>query len=298
MSRLLTSLPWLLMLLATTVLAHEFWLEIPGSFRLPASGGTRNLHLFSGQDFRGEKWPGKAQRVRHLARYGPILTDSANLTPRQAGPADSLTTSILFQQPGTHLVTLQTTAAFIRLPASQFNAYLTEEGLTETLNLRRVRHQDTAAGREAYRRCAKTLVQVGPASAAAAPADTAFRRVLGWPLELVPEQNPYRLKGGAALTVRVLRAGLPVAGALVQAWERQPGGLSTRHFSLRTNKSGRLLLRLSGPGPYLLASVQMVPTPRPAPANIPPADIPPADWLSTWASLTFAGPAAPLAARP
>ncbi|MEJ7658181.1 MAG: hypothetical protein WKG07_00410 [Hymenobacter sp.] len=31
--------------------------------------------------------------------------------------------------------------------------------------------------------------------------------MLGLPLELVPEQNPYRLRPGAALTVRVLRQG-------------------------------------------------------------------------------------------
>ena len=291
-ARLFTTL-LLLVLLASAALAHEFWLEIPGSFRLPTTGGTRSLHLFSGQNFRGEKWPGNARRIQHLVRYGPTPADSADLTPRQpGGTADSLATSIFFQQPGTHLVALQTTAAFIQLPAAKFTAYLTEEGLTDALNLRRVRHQDTAIGREAYRRCAKTLVHVGPAPALPTPADTAFRRVLNCPLELVPEQNPYRLKAGAALTVRVLRAGQPVAGALVQAWERQPAGQPARHFSLRTNKSGRLLLRLSGSGPYLLACVNMVPMPRPG-----PADLPAADWLSTWASLTFAGPATPLTDR-
>ena len=87
-------------------------------------------------------------------------------------------------------------------------------------------------------------------------------------------------------------AGQPAAGAQVQLWQRQPAGQPTRHSVLRTNKNGRLLLRLSGPGPYLLAAVVMIPMPRPAPAAMPPAD-----WLSTWASLTFAGPAAPLTGR-
>lgn len=285
MRRLLLSCLALVLLAATATLAHEFWLELPGSFRVPV-GGTRSLHLFSGESFRGAKWPGKAGRVRRLVRYGPTPSDSADLTPRTPGPTDSLATAIRFLQPGTHLVALATTAAFIRLPAAKFTAYLKEEGLDDALNLRRVRRQDTAAGREAYRRCAKTLVQVGPALAlSAAPADTAFRRVLGWPLELVPEQNPYRLRAGAALTVRVLRAGQPVAGGQVQVWERQPAGLPARHLTLHANQSGRLLLRLSGPGPYLLAAVEMIPMPRPAPAEMPLAD-----WLSNWASLTFAGP--------
>lgn len=274
-----------LLLAATATLAHEFWLELPGSFRVPA-GGTRSLHLFSGESFRGAKWPGKAGRVRRLVRYGPTPSDSADLTPRAPGPTDSLATAIHFARPGTHLVALATTAAFLRLPAAKFTAYLKEEGLDDALNLRRVRRQDTAAGREAYRRCAKTLVQVGPAPTVPTPADTTYRRVLGWPLELVPEQNPYRLRPGAALTVRVLRAGQPVAGAQVQVWERQPAGLPAHHLTLHANQNGRLLLRLSGPGPYLLAAVEMTPMPRPAPAGMPLAD-----WLSNWASLTFAGPA-------
>lgn len=269
---------------ATTTLAHEFWLEIPG-FRLPAGGGTRSLHLFTGQNFTGSKWAGKASRIQRLVRFGPGAADSTNLTPPNPSPADSLATRLAFAAPGTHLVSLQTSAAFIKLPAAQFTAYLQEEGLSKALYLRRVRHQDTTAGREAYRRCAKTLVQVGPALAGM-PADTAFRRVLGLPLELVPEQNPYLLKAGASLTVRVLRARQPAPGAQVQVWERQPGSLPPRHFTMRANQNGRLLLRITNPGPYLLAAVEMVPMPRPAPAQMPAAD-----WLSTWASLTFAGPA-------
>ena len=89
---------------------------------------------------------------------------------------------------------------------------------------------------------------------------------------------------GKALTVRVLRAGRPAAGAAVQVWQRQPGGLPTTHFTTRANQNGRVLLRLSGPGPYLLATVDMTA----APAQLRDR----ADWQSTWASLTFAGPPA------
>ena len=285
MKRLSTLLlPALLLTLATTALAHEFWLEIPG-YRVP-TGATRGLRRFSGENFAGEKWTGKARRVVQLVRFGPLPADSTDLTPQQPGPTDSLAGSIRFERPGIHLVILHTNAAFIQLPAAKFTAYLREEGLTDALNLRHVRGQDTAIGREAYRRCAKTLVQAGPSTGPAAAADTAYRRILGAPLELVPEQNPYRLKPGGTLTVRVLRAGQPVAGALVQLWQRQPAGQATRRTVLRANKNGRLLLRLSGPGPYLLACVEMVPMPQPAPTGMPPAD-----WLSTWASLTFAGAA-------
>ncbi|RZK20178.1 MAG: DUF4198 domain-containing protein, partial [Hymenobacter sp.] len=125
------------------------------------------------------------------------------------------------------------------------------------------------------------------------PADTTYRRALGLPLELVPEQNPYYLRPGAALTVRVLHLGQPVPGALVQVWDASPPAATKpgtivappSHFSTRANNSGRVLLRVPGIGPYLVAVSLM----EAAPAGL----ISRADWLSTWATLTFAGPATP-----
>ena len=280
-SSLRVTVLWMLGLSAT---AREFWLEAP-RFRLPASGGTRHLRLFTGENFRGEKWAGKARRVLRLVRYGPAPTDSTDLTPAPGiAPTDTFRTAFRFAQPGTHVVLLRSTNSFLELPAEQFTAYLREEGLDYVLRLRQERDQQGTPGRETYRRCAKTLVQVGEAAATPAASDSACRRVYGLPLELVPEQNPYRLTADKALTVRVLRAGRPAVGAAVQVWQRQPGGLPTTHFTTRANQNGRVLLRLSGPGPYLLAAVDMTA----APAKLRDR----ADWQSTWASLTFAGPPA------
>jgi uncharacterized GH25 family protein len=118
--------------------------------------------------------------------------------------------------------------------------------------------------------------------------------VLGLPLELVPEQNPYRLRPGAALTVRVLRHGQPVPSAQVQVWQvstpdsKPTAGPAVTHFATFSNAQGRVLLRLAGAGPYLLATVRMENAP---PALALPGPTARPDWLSTWASLTFGGPA-------
>ena len=261
----------LLLLAASTALAHEFWLELP-SFRLKP-GDSARLGLFVGDNFAGARWTTDPRKVRRLVRYGPAPADSTDLTP-----PDTLRPTVTFARPGTHLLVLSSADSFLELPGAAFTAYLREEGLEFALRRRHEEGHDSLPGRETYRRRAKALVQVGEAGA-----DTTYRRVLGLPLELVPEQNPYRLQLGQALTVRVLRAGKPAAGALVQVWQRQPGGQPTTHFRTRANQSGRLLLRVSGPGPYLLAAVEM----SPAPASLRAR----ADWQSTWASLTFAGPA-------
>ncbi|HEX8507597.1 MAG TPA: DUF4198 domain-containing protein [Hymenobacter sp.] len=275
-----------LFFLGTSALAHEFWLEAP-RFRLQP-GQTMNVHTLVGENFKGDPWTTKATKVLRLVRYGPAPADSTDLTPAAGvAEADTFRTAFIFSQPGTHVVLLRSTNSFLQLPADQFTAYLREEGLDYALQLRQENGQTATPGRETYRRCAKTLVQVGEAANTPAASDSACRHVYGLPLELVPEQNPYRLAADKSLTVRVLRAGKPAFGAAVQVWQRQPNGLPTTHFTTRANQNGRILLRLSGPGPYLLAAVDMTA----APAKLRDR----ADWQSTWASLTFAGP--PAAAR-
>jgi hypothetical protein len=270
----------------TVALAHEVWLEAP-RFRLQP-GEVLHVRAFVGQNFAGGPWTSKATKVYRLLRFGPTPADTANLTPRNAAETDTFRTAFTFAQPGTHVVLLQSTSSFIELPAAQFTAYLREEGLDYALKLRQENEETTKPGREAYSRCAKTLLQVGDPALVPLAADSACRHAYGLPLELVPEQNPYRLAADKALTVRVLRGGRPAFGAAVQVWQRQPGGLPTTHYTTRANQNGRILLRLSGPGPYLLATVDM----RPAPPRLRER----ADWQSTWASLTFAGP--PAALRP
>jgi hypothetical protein len=284
MTKLLRLLPFLV--LTTTALAHEFWLEAP-RFRLQP-GQTVHVHTLIGADFKGEPWTTKAAKIQRLVRYGPTPADTTNLTPKAFTETDTFRTGFAFAQPGTHVVLLRSTNSFIELPAEQFTAYLREEGLDYALKLRQESDQMAKPGRETYRRCAKTLIQVGDAAATSTVTDSACRHVYGLPLELVPEQNPYRLAADKALTVRVLRAGKPAFGAAVQVWQRQPGDLPTTHYTTRANQNGRILLRLSGPGPYLLAAVDM----SVAPTKLRDR----ADWQSTWASLTFAGP--PATVRP
>ncbi|MGI4737562.1 MAG: DUF4198 domain-containing protein [Janthinobacterium lividum] len=271
----------------TAALAKDFWLQ-PTSYRV-AVGAAVPVRLLVGTGLAGETWPRPTRRTQRFVRLGP--TDSTDLRP--ALLADSVAPLATCPSPGTHVLVLVSAPAFVELPAAEFTAYLREAGLDAALLYRRQQGQSTTTpGREAYRRCAKALVlaTLGPHDAPT-PADTAYRRVLGLPLELVPEQNPYRLRAGAALTVRVLRAGQPVPGALVQVWDASPlaGGqpLATpsvpSHFATRANNNGRALLRLPGRGPYLVAASVI----EAAPAALASR----ADWLSTWATLTFAGPA-------
>ncbi|WBO82906.1 DUF4198 domain-containing protein [Hymenobacter yonginensis] len=263
-------------LLGGTTLAREFWLQ-PAQFFV-APGTSLALRVFVGENFTGERWAGKSSRVTRLTHFAP--SGPHDLLPA-ATTADTLHAALTFQEPGTHLVALATNNTSSTLEASQFNTYLKQQGLDYILLERQKRGTLNQPGREAYRRCATTLVQAG--APAALDTARAWSRPTGLPLELVPEQNPYTLKAGASLTVRVLAEGLPQAGQLVQVWQRSPGQ-PVRISKLYSNQNGRVLLRLSGAGTFMLSTVRMV-----------PATLPEADWQSTWASLSFGF--RPLAAR-
>ena len=273
MPRLLALL--LLLLAPAALLAGEFWLEAP-RLRL-APGDTLALRPQVGDQFVGHPWPGGPAKIQRLTRYGPAPADSAALLP-----ADTL--RVAFARPGLHLLALQTTETVAELPGPAFDAYLQAQGLSRPLAQRAAAEQAAAPGREAYRRCATTLLQVGDPATQPRSLDTTALRPHGLPLALVPEQNPYRLAPGRSLTVRLWQAGQPVAGGLVQVWQRQPAGLPPTRFATRTNAAGRIIIKLPGPGPYLLAAVAMQPA--------PPALRARAEWQSVWASLTFGGPAA------
>ncbi len=289
----------LFLLTAPVALAQQLWLQ-PAGFRV-AVGTAVPVQVVLGDNFTGHAWPRPTRRVRRFVRYGPAgLADSTDLRP--ALLADSLAPTLRCATPGTHLLALTSRLAYLELPAAEFTAYLRAEGLGYALRQRQEAGEAaTKPGREAYQRCAKALVLAtsGP-HLPSAGADTAFRRVLGLPLELVPEQNPYRLRPGAALTVRVLCYGQPVPGAQVQVWQLAPPAAkqnstpSVTHFATFSNAQGRVLLRLAGAGPYLLAAVRM----ENAPLTLTLASAPARpDWLSSWASLIFGGPADNTASR-
>ncbi|OWP62001.1 hypothetical protein CDA63_16355 [Hymenobacter amundsenii] len=265
------ALLFLLLLATTTVLAREFWLA-PVRFWVEP-GAAVHLQRLVGDNFAGTAWPGRNARLTAFRHYAPgqpptdLLTDAAPAT-------DTIQSTVALRQPGTHLVTLETGNVLATLPGAQFTAYLREEGFNYALAQREQRGQTNEPGRETYRRCAKTLVQAGHYSAA----DTArtWGRPVGLALELVPEQNPYGLSPGAALTVRVLVTGRPVAGQLVRLWQHGSRGpaLLTKLYS---NQNGRVLLHLPTPGEYLISAVRL----EAASATTE------ADWQSTWSTLTF-----------
>ena len=176
-----------------------------------------------------------------------------------------------FAKPGTYVIAMQTTPAESDLPALRYNSYATEEGLTPALDLRTRTGQTNANGREIYSRRVKALIQVGASS----EVQRQVTRPVGLSLEIVPERDPYLLKHGETLPVRVLFQGRPLAGALVKLTNLD---YDTRPVEMhRSDAAGRTAFTVPDHGAWLVNVIWT----KPIQGN------PKADFETTFSSLTF-----------
>jgi uncharacterized GH25 family protein len=83
--------------------------------------------------------------------------------------------------------------------------------------------------------------------------------VLGYPAELVPLDNPYQLKRGGMLRIRVLFDGQPVGNQAVVAGGRGAGGTAIAPVSLRTDVDGIVSVPLSAAGRWYVKCARMRP---------------------------------------
>lgn len=246
---------------APPLLAHDLWIE-PTSFLLQP-GRIVGVRLRVGMDLAGDPVP----RVPDLVNQFVVASasDRKTVLGRAGGdPAGLLRATT----PGLQVIGYYSNPSRLELPAEKFNPYLMEEGLDSILALRARRNETANKARELYSRCAKSLIVSGSTS------EMEGDRRLGFPLELVAERNPYALRAGEDLPVRLVYENRPLAGALIVAMNRAdlPGRILAR-----SDRDGRVLLRLRPGGMWLVKAVHMIPAP--AGSN--------ADWVSFWASLTF-----------
>ncbi len=249
----------LILLFATHATAHEFWIE-PASPRQDP-GALQRFALRVGEAFRGEPVARSAGMLKRFELIGPDGAAQPILGTEGMEPAGLARPAA----PGLWLAVLESPGAYVELPPAKFEAYLRDEGLESIVVERETRGERAKNGREKFRRCAKALITVGTP-----PADDAgATRVVGLPLELVPDRTP----GRGALEFTVLCEGRPLARALVTAAAKDDPSLAV---SRRTDAAGRVRFDIARGGPWLVTTVHMVRAQDAA-----------ADWISFWASFRF-----------
>jgi uncharacterized GH25 family protein len=245
-----------------TVTAHDMWIE-PTSFR-PDAGKIIGLRLRVGQDLLGDPIAYDRALIEQFVGIDAAGARKPVVGRDGADPAGLLRVAAA----GLHIIGYKSNPSPLVLSQAKFDQYLKEEGLERIAELRARQKHTTSEVREVYARCAKSLLFSG------APQDAASDRAVGLTLELVALKNPYALRPGDDLPVSLTYEGRPLSGALVVAMNRTNPAAK---IMARTDKNGRVNLKLTGTGMWMIKAVHMIPAP--AGTN--------ADWASFWASLTF-----------
>lgn len=259
--RVLAPVAAILLGMAATARAHDFWIE-PSSFT-PTPGEGVTLRLLVGERFAGESVPRSDAMIARFVIAGP----EGESEVRGAEGADPAGIALV-EKPGLHVVGYRSRTTAIEIEAGKFESYLATEGLERVSALRAARGESDQPGRERYSRNARALLAAGDAAAGGADAP------LGFTLELVAERNPYAMVPGDELPLRLTYDGVPIAGVLVSAINRDHPGATV---AARTDDAGHVRLRLAAAGDWLVKAVHMI--------ALPPGED--AQWESFWASLTF-----------
>ena len=246
---------------SSSLAAHDFWIE-PSGF-LADTGRVLGVKLRVGQDFHGDPVPRRETLIADFVvvdasgRHQVVGRDGAD-------PAGLLRVT----SPGLLVIGYRSRPSPVTLPADKFTEYLKEEGLDAVIDARARGRLSDREGREIFSRAAKSLVRSGAMAAGSED------RTLGFPIELTAERNPYQMKEGETLPVRLTYRNAPLPGALVVAFNQRHPFHKQR---VRADRDGRAVFTIGEPGAWMVKAVHMVPAA--AGSN--------ADWESFWASLTF-----------
>ncbi|MBK8464286.1 MAG: DUF4198 domain-containing protein [Chloracidobacterium sp.] len=253
-------------LTALSVFAHDLFLK-PTSYFVKVNEKI-TISVMNGTFQKSEG----AVTFARLTDVSVIAPSGKRSNPVETDFTKNETTAFLNLVPteaGTQVVGVSTSWRENALAAKEFNEYLPAEGIPDILENRT---RDGELGKDAryrYSKYVKTIFQVGDKTT------DSFKTILGYAVEMVPQQNPYMLKKGSALDILCLKDGKPLAGQIVTTGYEIAGRM-LGETSARTDKDGMLKVKLSGSGKWYAKFINMV-----------KIDDPKLNYESKWATLTF-----------
>lgn len=255
-----------LLFICVSITATEFWIQ-PAITHLLV-GQRVPLELSIGENFTGERWKGKGNKVISYKHYTCKDSDELLLSLE---PGESIVDlpDFIPQSEGTHILALATNKTFIETPAKEFEDYLKDNGLMQAYNYRNDNGEKQKTGKERYQRCAKVLLQVGD------EVDHTYRTETNLLLDIIPLKNPHTHDKEQGLTFKVLYEGHPIPDVMVKWWYKDEDSVQT-DFLFTSNK-GEVTFSAAEPGTYMLSAIFMERL----------KNDPGAEWQSTWTSLVF-----------
>lgn len=252
-------------LLTVSAFAHDLFLKTDSFFLQPNSKYTVKIMNGTFQTSEGAVNFARLNDVSVVAAGKREHPQEADFTKDETMSFMNLKTGAA----GTYVVGLSTKHREIALKAAEFNEYLKEDGLPDTLEERRKTGELEKDAKERYGKHVKAILQVGKKQS------DDYKTILGYPVELVPQQNPYKLKKGDTIEILCLKDGKPLAGQVVLAGREEKGKIVAAP-ELRSDANGIVKLRLDGTGKWYVKFINMM-----------KLDDPNLNYESKWTTLTF-----------
>ncbi len=253
-------------MLALPVFAHDLFLK-PSSYFVKVNEKI-TISVMNGtfQESEGAVAFARLADVSVISPSGKRShTVEADLTKNQT----TAFLNIVPTEAGNYVVGLSTMWRENALKAADFNEYLPAEGIPDILENRKRDGELDKDARYRYSKYVKTVFQAGGKTT------DSYKTVLGYAVEMVPQQNPYKLKKGGVLEILCLKDGKPLVGQIVTTGYESAGKLAAE-TSARTDANGMIKIKITAAGKWYAKFINMV-----------KIDDPKLDYESKWATLTF-----------
>ncbi len=253
---------------SSTATAHEMFLKAEDYYVEPAK--TLVLKLLNGT-FDESLNAINRERMQVVS----LVNNGRTTYPPLSAWYDAENTSFLdikTTSPGTYVVGVSLRQNIITLSAEDFTTYLRHDGILDTLA------EFEASGSkndvtEHYAKHVRVIFQVGDERT------EDFSQALGYPVEILLQDNPYDLTLGESLNFQVIFEGRAAGHQLVYAGYQgfQRDGVDDGHaVSLRTDENGRASFVPEAKGIWYISLIHMK-----------KIEDPDADYRSDWATVTF-----------
>lgn len=256
----------MLILMILPVLAHDLFLK-PDRFFAKANENLL-ISLMNGTFQKSEA----AVAFARLTDVSVVAPSGARTNPKEADFTKNETTAFLNFKPteaGNYVIGLSTAWRENALVAKEFNEYLTLEGIPDVLENRKRDKELEKDAHYRYSKYVKTILQIGDKQT------DSYKTALGYAVEMIPQQNPYRLKKGATIEILCLKDGKPLVGQTVLTGRELDGKLAAEK-ALRSDSKGIIKIKLDSSGKWYAKFINMV-----------KIDDPNLNYESKWATLTF-----------
>jgi uncharacterized protein DUF4198 len=176
---------------------------------------------------------------------------------------------------GTGVLGVSTLPRVNEFTAESFASNMKHEGLLNVIAARKKSGEDSQPARKKYSKHVKAIFQVGNKQT------DDYKTELGYPIEFIPINNPYALKVGDELAMKLLINGKSVAGEMVYAsynehYGHTKEGLPNDAYQVLTNDDGIVTVKITTAGHWYFRTVNLIKSTEKD-----------ADYISISAALTF-----------